>query len=40
MTQSGLRKIKSIVFNDFVPIITKGTNNILALLGEKHKPLK
>lgn len=36
MTPSGLRKIKSIVFNDFVPIVLNEQTS-LTLLGRKHK---
>lgn len=39
MIPSGFRKTKSIVFNDFVPIITVNEQTIFfALLGEKYKP--
>lgn len=38
MVPSGLRKTKSIMFHDFVPIITLSEQTSLALLGEKYKP--
>lgn len=39
MIPSGFRKTKSIVFNDFVPIITLNEQTtFFALLGEKYKP--